>query len=57
MSYYVNPANKIKLNLSYNGLTLLMAAAALLSVVAPAQAQDKKPNIAEAEAASKGPIR
>ena len=36
---------KMKRNLSYNGLWLLMATAALFSVVAPAQAQDKKPNI------------
>src|SRR6266496_4315536 len=35
----------MKLNLSYNGLSLLMATAALLSAVAPVQAQDKKPNI------------
>jgi arylsulfatase A-like enzyme len=35
----------MKQNLSYNGLSLLMAAAALFSVVAPAQAADKKPNI------------
>src|SRR6266550_5771988 len=45
----------MKLNLSYNGLSLLMATAALFSAVAPAQAQDspspssgaagKKPNI------------
>src|SRR5216110_29598 len=35
----------MKRNLSYKGLFLLMAAAALLGVGAPAQAQDKKPNI------------
>ena len=35
----------MKLNLSYNGLSLLVAAAALFSAVAPAQAADKKPNI------------
>ena len=35
----------MKQNISYNGLSLLMAAAALFSVVAPAQAADKKPNI------------
>src|SRR5436190_19547328 len=35
----------MKLNLSYNGLSLLMATAALFSAVVPAQAQDKKPNI------------
>src|SRR5216117_4220298 len=35
----------MKLNLSYNGLSLLIAVAALLGVAAPAQAQDKKPNI------------
>ena len=35
----------MKRNLSYNGLSLLIATAALLSAVAPAQAQDKKPNI------------
>jgi arylsulfatase A-like enzyme len=35
----------MKRNLSYNGLSLLMATAALFSAVAPAQAQDKKPNI------------
>src|SRR5438094_7178751 len=40
-----NKKPKMKRNLSYNGLSLLMATAALLSVVAPAQAQDKKPNI------------
>src|SRR2546421_8929907 len=32
-------------NLSYNGLSLLIGMAALLSAVVPAQAQDKKPNI------------
>jgi arylsulfatase len=35
----------MKRNLSYNGLSLLMAAVALFSAVAPVQAQDKKPNI------------
>jgi arylsulfatase A-like enzyme len=35
----------MKPTLSYKGLSLLMAAAALFSAVAPAQAQDKKPNI------------
>src|SRR5678810_869091 len=35
----------MKLNLSYNGLSLLVATAALFSAVVPAQAQDKKPNI------------
>ena len=35
----------MKRNLSYNGLSLLIATAALFSVVASAQAQDKKPNI------------
>jgi len=35
----------MKLNLSYNGLSLLIATAAFFSAVAPAQAQDKKPNI------------
>src|SRR5947208_14383724 len=35
----------MKLNLSYKGLSLLMATAALLSAAVPAQAQDKKPNI------------
>jgi len=35
----------MKPNLSYKGLSLLMATAALLSAVVPAQAQDKKPNI------------
>ena len=35
----------MKRNISYNGLSLLVATAALFSVVAPAQAQDKKPNI------------
>src|SRR5436853_548486 len=40
-----NKKSKMKRNLSYNGLSLLMATAALFSVVAPAQAQDKKPNI------------
>src|SRR5256886_3400842 len=40
-----NKKPKMKRNLSYNALSLLMATAALLSAVAPAQAQDKKPNI------------
>ena len=50
-----NKKPKMKRNLSYNGLSLLMATAALFSAVAPAQAQDsptpssgaagKKPNI------------
>jgi len=35
----------MKRNVSYNGLSLLVAAAALLSAVAQAQAADKKPNI------------
>ena len=35
----------MKRNISYNGLSLLVATAALFSAVAPAQAQDKKPNI------------
>src|SRR6476620_3191639 len=35
----------MKRNLSYNALSLLVATAALFSAVAPAQAQDKKPNI------------
>src|SRR5882724_9464223 len=35
----------MKRNLSYNGLSLLVATASLFSVVVPAQAQDKKPNI------------
>ena len=35
----------MKRTLSYNGLSLLVGIAALFSVVAPAQAQDKKPNI------------
>ena len=35
----------MKRNLSYNGLSLLIATAALFSAVAPAQAADKKPNI------------
>ena len=35
----------MKRNLIHNGLSLLVAAAALLSAVAPAQAADKKPNI------------
>src|SRR6201981_2756534 len=50
-----NKKPKMKRNLSYNGLSLLVAAAALFSAVVPAQAQDsptpgsgaggKKPNI------------
>ena len=35
----------MKRNISYNGLSLLIATAALFSAVVPAQAQDKKPNI------------
>jgi arylsulfatase A-like enzyme len=35
----------MKRNLIHNGLSLLVAMAALLSAVAPAQGQDKKPNI------------
>jgi len=35
----------MKPTLSYNGLSLLIAAAALFGAVVPAQAQDKKPNI------------
>jgi arylsulfatase A-like enzyme len=35
----------MKRNLIHNGLSLLMATAALFGAVAPAQAQDKKPNI------------
>jgi arylsulfatase A-like enzyme len=35
----------MKRNASYNGLWLLIAAAALLTAIAPARAQDKKPNI------------
>src|SRR3954447_22489578 len=35
----------MKSTLSYKGLSLLMATAALFSAVASAQAQDKKPNI------------
>ena len=35
----------MKRNVSYNGLSVLVAAAAFVSAVAPAQAQDKKPNI------------
>src|SRR6267378_1934664 len=45
----INPKNsknsKMKRNLIHNGLSLLMAMAALFSAVGPAQAQDKKPNI------------
>ena len=40
-----NKKPKMKLNLSYNGLSLLMATAALFGAVVPAQAADKKPNI------------
>src|SRR5439155_11142647 len=40
-----NKKPKMKRNLIHNGLSLLMATSALLSAVAPAQAQDKKPNI------------
>ena len=35
----------MKQNLSYKGLSLLVATAALFSAVAPVHAQDKKPNI------------
>ena len=35
----------MKLNISYNGLSLLMATAALFGAVVPTQAADKKPNI------------
>ena len=35
----------MKRNISYHSLSLLVATAALLSAVVPAQAQDKKPNI------------
>src|SRR6476646_10964147 len=35
----------MKRTLSYNGLSLLVATAALFSAVATGQAQDKKPNI------------
>src|ERR1044071_695800 len=35
----------MKQNIIHNGLSLLVATAALLSAVVPAQAQDKKPNI------------
>src|SRR5436853_4324097 len=35
----------MKRNLRYNGLSLLMATAALFSAVVPVQAQDRKPNI------------
>jgi arylsulfatase A-like enzyme len=35
----------MKRNIIYNGLSLLIATAAFFSAVAPAQAQDKKPNI------------
>ena len=35
----------MKRNLIHNGLSLLIATAALLSAVVPAQGQDKKPNI------------
>jgi arylsulfatase A-like enzyme len=40
-----NKKSKMKRNLSYNRLWLLVASAALLSAIAPVQAQDKKPNI------------
>src|SRR6267142_4107935 len=40
-----NKKPKMKRNLIDNGLWLLIATAALFSAVAPAQAQDKKPNI------------
>jgi arylsulfatase len=35
----------MKRNLSYNGLSLLITAAALLGVAGPLAAQDKKPNV------------
>ena len=35
----------MKRNLIHNGLSLLIATAALFSAIAPAQAADKKPNI------------
>ena len=35
----------MKRNLIHNGLSLLIATAALFSAVAPAQAADKKPNV------------
>ena len=35
----------MKRNIIHNGLSLLMATAALFSAVVPAQAQDKKPNV------------
>src|SRR6201993_3140768 len=40
-----NKKPKMRRNLSYNGLPLLMAAVALFSAVAPVHAQDRKPNI------------
>src|SRR5213594_1723409 len=40
-----NKKSKMKRNLSYKALSLLMVTASLLSAVTPAQAQDKKPNI------------
>ena len=40
-----NKKPKMKRNLSYNVLSLLIATAALFGAVVPAQAQDKKPNI------------
>ena len=40
-----NKKPKMKRNISYNGLSLLMATAALFGAVVPAQAADKKPNI------------
>ena len=40
-----NKKPKMKLNLSYNCLSLLMATAALFSAVVQPRAQDKKPNI------------
>ena len=40
-----NKKPKMKRNLTHNGLSLLIATAALLGVVVPAQAQHKKPNI------------
>src|SRR5262245_62280507 len=35
----------MKRNVGYNGLSLLIAAVALLSAIVPTRAQDKKPNI------------
>src|SRR5256884_2119758 len=40
-----NKKPKMKRNLIHNSLSLLIATAALFSAVAPAKAQDKKPNI------------